>query len=59
MTSDHIIVTMTFDATVAFDTIVAFVIPLVALMKSSPVMLRDEHLWNFSALQRLHFSNLA
>jgi hypothetical protein len=38
---------MTLDNFVASDTIVAFVIPLVALLTSSPLMWREEHLWNF------------
>jgi hypothetical protein len=37
-------------ATVALDTIVAFVTPLVALL-SLPVIWRKEHLLNFSVLQ--------
>jgi hypothetical protein len=51
MTLDHIVVTMTLHTIVAFDTIFAFGIPLVALLTSSPLMWRKEHLWNFSALQ--------
>jgi hypothetical protein len=45
---------MTLDTIVAFHTIVAFDIPLIALLTSSPVMWRKEHLWNFSVLQRVH-----
>jgi hypothetical protein len=45
---------MTLDTTVAFDNIVVFVIPLVALLTSSPVMWRKGHLLNFSVLQRVH-----
>jgi hypothetical protein len=45
---------MTPDTTAAFDTIVSFAIPLVALLTSSPMMWRKEHLWNFSVLQRVH-----
>jgi hypothetical protein len=37
--SDHIV------ALITLDTIVAFVIPLVTLRASSPVMWRKEHLW--------------
>jgi hypothetical protein len=48
----HIIATMTFGA------IVAFVIPFVALLTSTLVTWREEHLWNFSVLQRAHLSNL-
>jgi hypothetical protein len=47
------IATMTFNSTVAFDIIVAFVILLVALLTS----LR-EHLWNLCVLQRVHLPNL-
>jgi hypothetical protein len=43
---------------VVFDSIVAFVIPLVAPLILSPVMWREEHLWNFGVLQRVHLSNL-
>jgi hypothetical protein len=41
---------------VALDTIVAFVIPLVALL-TSPLMWREEHLWNISVLQRARISS--
>jgi hypothetical protein len=59
MTSDRIIPTVIFDTVVAFDIIVAFVIPLVAPLMLSPVMWRKEHLWNFSVLlQRVQLSNL-
>jgi hypothetical protein len=44
LTWDKIIETMTFDIIVAFDTTVAFVIPLVALLTSLPVMWREERL---------------
>jgi hypothetical protein len=46
--------------TVTLDHIVTFVIALVALLTSSPMMWRKEHLWNVSVLQRvgLHLSNL-
>jgi hypothetical protein len=44
----------TLDVTVAFDTSVTFVIPLVTLLTSSPIMWREEHLWNFTLLQRAH-----
>jgi hypothetical protein len=46
-------------AEMALDTIVAFVIPLVALLTSSPIMWCEEHLWNFSVFQRVHLSSLA
>jgi hypothetical protein len=61
MALDRIIVTMTLDAIVAFYTTVAFVIPLVALLTSSTVMWRKEHLWNFSVptpKSSLHLSSL-
>jgi hypothetical protein len=35
---DHIVAAMTFNVIVAFDTIFAAVIPLVALLTPSPVM---------------------
>jgi hypothetical protein len=56
--SYHIIETVALDFIVAFDIIVVFVIPLVALLSSSPVMWREEHLWNISVLQRVHLSDL-
>jgi hypothetical protein len=43
MTSDYIIATMISDITVAFDTTVAFVIPFVTLLTSTPVMWREEN----------------
>jgi hypothetical protein len=43
MTLDHI-VTVTLDIFVAFDSIVAFVIPLVALLMSLLIMWHKEHL---------------
>jgi hypothetical protein len=58
MILDHIVATMTLYTSVASDIIVSFVIPLVALLTSSPVMWREEHLWNFSVLERVHLSNL-
>jgi hypothetical protein len=48
VTSDYI-ATMTSDIIVAFDTVVAFVIPLVDLLTSTPVIYHVEHLRNFSA----------
>jgi hypothetical protein len=54
MTSDHIIATMILDNTVAFDTIVAFLFPLVAMLTSAPVMWRG-HLLNFSILQGVRY----
>jgi hypothetical protein len=44
---------MTLDTIVSFDTTVAFVIPLAALL-TSPMLWHKEHLWNFSVLQRVH-----
>jgi hypothetical protein len=38
MTSDHIIATLAMDIMVVFDTVVAFVIPLVALLLSALMM---------------------
>jgi hypothetical protein len=61
MTLDHTVTTMTLDHTVAtmtMDTTTAFVIPLVALLTSSPVMRRKEHHWNASVLQRVHIPSL-
>jgi hypothetical protein len=58
MTSGHFIVTMTLDTIVVFDSTVAFVIPLIALLTSMPVMWHEEHLWNFSVLQGVHLSSL-
>jgi hypothetical protein len=49
---------MASDVIVSFDTIVAFVIASVALLTSSPVMWRGKHLWIFSVLKTVHFSNL-
>jgi hypothetical protein len=58
MTLGHIVATVTLDIIVAFDTIVAFVIPLVAPLTSSPVMWRKEHLWKFSVVQSAYLSNI-
>jgi hypothetical protein len=54
---DHILATVTLDNIVAFDTIFAFFISLVVLLVSSPVTWCEEHLWNFSLLQRVRLSN--
>jgi hypothetical protein len=43
MTLDHIVATVTLN-TVALDTTVAFVIPLVDLLTSSPVIWRKEYI---------------
>jgi hypothetical protein len=45
MTSDHI-ATISLDNSVTFCTIVAFIISLVALLTSSPVMRHEDLLWN-------------
>jgi hypothetical protein len=37
------------------DIIVAFVIPLVALLMSSPVMWPEQHLWNFGVSRKYIF----
>jgi hypothetical protein len=58
MTSDHIIATLPLDTMVVFDTVVAFVIPLVALLSSAIMMWCEEHLWNLSVLQRVHLLSL-
>jgi hypothetical protein len=47
--SDRIIEMMT------LDTIVAFVILLVALLASTPMGWREEHLWNSSVLEKERF----
>jgi hypothetical protein len=57
MNLNGIAATMSLDTIVASDTIVLFVVPLVALLTSWPVMWRKEHLWNCSVLQRVHISN--
>jgi hypothetical protein len=54
----YIVATITLDTIVAFVTIFEFVVPLFALLTSSSVMWHKEHLWNFSVLQRVHFSSL-
>jgi hypothetical protein len=56
MPSNHV-ATVVFDTIVAFDIIVAFVSSLLALLTSSPVLWRKEHLLNFSVLQSVHVSN--
>jgi hypothetical protein len=48
---------MILDTSVTFDNIVAYLIPLVALLTSLIVMWREEHLWNFGVLERVHLSN--
>jgi hypothetical protein len=49
---------MTLRNIVAFDTIVAIVIPLVSLLTSSSVMWRKERLWNVSVPQKVQLSSL-
>jgi hypothetical protein len=44
--------------TVTLDTIVAFVIHLIALLMLSPVMFHKEHLWNYNVLHTVHLSSL-
>jgi hypothetical protein len=51
------IATVTIDTVFAFDTSLAFIIPLVALLTSLPVMWREEHLWIFVVLQRVRRSS--
>jgi hypothetical protein len=51
MALDRIAATMTFDASVASDTIVAFVFPLAGLLTSLPVMWRKEQVWNLCVLK--------
>jgi ABC-type sulfate transport system permease component len=46
-TSVHVV------STVPFGHIVAFVIPLVELLMSLPVMWRKEHVWNLKVFQRV------
>jgi hypothetical protein len=53
MTLDHIVASITSDTIVVFDIIVEFLMSAVALLTSSPVMWRKEHIWNFSVLQRV------
>jgi hypothetical protein len=54
VTSGYINATVTQDTNVAFDKIVTFVIPLVALLMSTPVMWCEESLWIVSVLQIVH-----
>jgi hypothetical protein len=51
ITSNHTIARMTLEIVVAFDTIVASVIPLVTRLTSTPVIWREECLWSVSVLQ--------
>jgi hypothetical protein len=52
LTSEHIM------ATVTLDGIVAFVISMVALLMSLPMMYHELHHWNVSVLKRVHISSL-
>jgi hypothetical protein len=53
---DTAVATMTLDINVGFHTVVTFVIPLVSLMESSPLVWSKERLWNFNViLQRMFF----
>jgi hypothetical protein len=66
MTLDNIVTTVTLDQIVAmvasdivaFDSVVAFVIPWATLLMSLLVMWHKQLLWNFSILQRVHLSDL-
>jgi hypothetical protein len=70
MPSDHIILTMTTDTTVAFVTpfekerckstvsLSGSYVKKSNLVSSLPVMLREERLWNFSVFQSVHLSSL-
>jgi hypothetical protein len=49
---------MTLDTIVTFDTIIAFGIPLVALLTSLPMIWHEEHLMNYGVLYRVHLFNL-
>jgi hypothetical protein len=56
-----IFATITLDliiATMISETIAAFHIALVALLKSLPVIWCEECTWNFGVLQRVHLSNI-
>jgi hypothetical protein len=44
MTSDDIVAKMTMDTTVTFDTTDVFIIPLVAILTSTPLLRREEHI---------------
>jgi hypothetical protein len=49
---------MTLDTTVAFDTMITFIILLVALLTSMPVMWREKkNIWNFGVLQSSPFQS--
>jgi hypothetical protein len=54
----HIVAAVTLDTTVAFDTVVVFVIFLVAMLMPWPILWCKEHRWNFSVLQRVHLLRL-
>jgi hypothetical protein len=46
LTSDNIKVTVTLDSIGVFDTILAFLILLLALLTSSPALRGEKYLWN-------------
>jgi hypothetical protein len=48
---------MTSDNIATLNIIVMFVIVLVALLTSMPVIWLEEHLWNFSVPQSIHLSD--
>jgi hypothetical protein len=58
---DYTVATIAFDhiiETMLSDTTVAFVLPLVAMLTSTPAMQHVNHLWNFSVFQRVHILKL-
>jgi hypothetical protein len=54
----RIVATVNLYTIVAFDVIVLFVVPFLALLTSFPVMWRKERHCNFSVLQRVQLSYL-
>lgn len=56
MASDHTVATMALYHTCIWST-VGFIIPFVALLRSSFVMWHKKYLWNFSVLLGVHISN--
>jgi hypothetical protein len=48
MSLDHIAATTTLDIIVVFDAFAVFVVPMFAMLTSSPVVWGEEPLWNFS-----------
>jgi hypothetical protein len=55
---DHTVAGMTYYTTIAFCTTAAFVISIIALLMSSPMMWHKVHLWNFSVLQTVNIPHL-